>query len=66
MAEQAAVRAQAREDRLAAEAAQAARAADEAALAQQVLDAIEEREQLLGLLPATLDLLKGHKVRWQP
>lgn len=29
---------------------------------KQVLDAIEEREQLLGLSAATLDLLKSHKV----
>lgn len=33
---------------------------------RQVLDAVEEREQLLGLSPATLHLLKAHKVRWQP
>ena len=60
-AERAARKLEAREAEAAAQRAAAQRALDEAATAQAVLDAIEEREMLLGITQTTLALVKGHK-----
>lgn len=60
-AERAARKQQAREAEAAAQRAAAQRALEEAAAAQAVLDAIEEREMLLGITQPTLALVKSHK-----
>lgn len=60
-AEREARKQQAREAEAAAQRAAAQRALEEAATAQAVLDAIEEREMLLGITQPTLALVKGHK-----
>ncbi|PRW21015.1 hypothetical protein C2E21_8417 [Chlorella sorokiniana] len=60
-AERAARWQQAREEEEAAQRAAAQRALEEASAAQAVLDAIEEREMLLGVSQPTLALVKGHK-----
>lgn len=60
-AERAARKQQAREAEAAVQRAAAQRALEDAAAAQAVLDAIEEREMLLGITQPTLALVKSHK-----